>query len=550
MSRKIWTITASLAAGTLLALCYPGFNCGALVWVWMLPLFAALWFPKPGISRRRRIFRGFGLGYLAGLSFFLINLSWLHHIHFAASTLLPAFLALYFGVWGAFAASTGRPAFVRNPVNPSPGNSQRTLIRPALQSCHAALLNGGAWCGLEWLRGWVLSGFGWNGLGVALHENLILIQFADIVGVTGLAFLIVFCSSVAAAVILRTCRELRRGRLHAHLDFAIAVTLVCCAFFYGTLKLSKPPGESIEIRVLLVQGGVAQDEKWDAGNAKAIYDKYRQMTMRYTSLANFDLVIWPESSLPFSLNDPFNEIYLNELLSTKDFELVLGINENVIGEGIFNSIVALRGNVSTPRTYRKIHLVPFGEFVPFRDTLPFLEKIASSEIGIDFARGKVTEPILMEKPQPYSIIPLVCFEDTFGNLARLFVRNAPQLIVNVTNDGWFAHSAASEQHLANAMFRCIELRRPMARAANTGITCLVDSYGSLYDRWSEDQGGKRQVIDPNTGSTFIEDSLAEMISIPANPPQTLYARIGDTFSIVLGLLSLITALRGMRRLRP
>ncbi len=550
MIHKIWTVSACLTAGILLALCYPGFNCGALVWVWMLPLFAALWLPKPGISRRKRLFRGFVLGYLAGLSFFLINLSWLHHIHFAAATLLPAFLALYFGAWGAFAGSTGRPEFAHSPVNSSLGNSRATLIRPALQSCYVALLNGGAWCGLEWLRGWVLSGFGWNGLGVALHENLILIQLADIVGVTGLAFLIVFCSSVSAAVILRICRELRRGRLRAHLDFAIAVSLVCGAFFYGTLKLSNPPGESIEVRVLLVQGGVAQDEKWDAGNAKAIYDKYRKMTLRYTTLADFDLVIWPESSLPFSLNDKFNEIYLNELLSTKDFELVLGINENVIDEGVFNSIVALRGNVSTPRTYRKIHLVPFGEFVPFRDTLPFLDKIASSEIGIDFDRGKIAEPILMEKPQPYSIIPLVCFEDTFGNLARRFVRNSPQLIVNVTNDGWFGHSAASAQHLANAMFRCIELRRPMARAANTGITCLVDSCGSLYDRWAEDQGGKRQVMDPSTGNTFIEESLPELISVPVNPPRTLYAKVGDTFSISLGLLSLIAAFRGLCRLKP
>ncbi len=513
----------------------------------MIPLLASLWLHNNGISRIKRLLRGFGLGYIAGLSFFLVNLSWLHHIHFAAGTLLPAFLALYFGVWGAFATSTGRPAFLRAKIDEPTDNPKPHLLLTALQSCYAALLNGGAWCGLELLRGCLLSGFGWNGLGVALHENLALIQIADTIGVTGLAFLIVFCSSVATAVIIRSYNELRHGRIKAHLDFPVAVSLLCGTFLYGTLKLSYPPGERIDVRVLLVQGGIPQDDKWDQEQAKAIYEKYRRMTLRYTGITEFDLVIWPESSLPYALNDPFNKAFLDHLLSTNGFELALGINENVIGEGIFNSIAVLRGGTENQKTYRKIHLVPFGEFVPFRKTLPFLEKIASGEIGADFKAGETTEPISMGKPEPYSIIPLVCFEDTFGNLARKFVRDSPQLIVNVTNDGWFGHSSASAQHLANALFRCIELRRPMARAANTGMTCLVDSFGSLYDRWGDENNGKRQVIDPETGSTFIEASLPEMISIPSSPPRTIYAIFGDSFSIILGSLSLLVALSSLRR---
>ena len=547
MFHGIRTLFACITAGILLALCYPGFNFSFLVWIWMVPLFAALWFPKPEISSRRRIIRGFSLGYLSGLIFFLINLSWLSHIHFAAATLLPAFLALYFGAWGAFAATTGRPQFLKSAQSRLPDDKQDSLTGTALQSCYTGLLNGGAWCGLEWLRGWLLSGFGWNGLGVALHENLILIQVADMIGVTGLAFMIVFCSSVATSVIIRTVGEFRRGVMRAHLDFPVAVILVCGAFFYGTEKLSTPPESSIEVRVLLVQGGIEQDEKWDDEHAKSIYEKYRRMTQRYTDIADFDLVIWPESSLPYALNDPFNKAFLNHLLSSNNFELVLGINESVPGEGIYNSIAVLQGSTSTQKTYRKIHLVPFGEFVPFRESMPFLEQIVESEIGVDFKPGKTTNPIPMKNPTPYSIIPLVCFEDTFGNLARKFVRNSPQIIVNVTNDGWFGHSAASEQHLSNALFRCIELRRPMARAANTGITCLIDSYGSLYDRWSDNHGGRRMVVDPTTGSSFIEASLPEVINIPTSPPETIYSRIGDSFSIVLGALSLLVAFSKLRR---
>ena len=549
-SRRHWlAIPAALVAGGLLSLCYPGFNVGGLVWIWMLPLLFALWFPRPGISGRRRVLRGFALGYLAGLVFFLINISWLHHIHIAASTLLPAVLALYFGLWGAFAATVGRPAFVDKPVDPKSRDPWEYAIRPCMQSCATAVFNAGAWCGIEWLRGWILSGFGWNGLGVALHEDLVLIQAADLVGVTGLAFMIVFCSSVAAAVLLRLVRELRGGRLRAHLDFAVAVLLVISAFFYGSGKLSRNPGPTIEVRVLLVQGGIPQDEKWDASVARAIYDKYWFMTKRFLDIADFDLVVWPESSLPYSLNDPYNTGYLNDLLSIKDFELVLGLNENVIDEGLYNSIVALRGNVDSAQSYRKIHLVPFGEFVPFRAQFPFLERIADSAIGIEFQPGTRTEPLQMSKPEPYEVIPLVCFEDTFGRLARHFVRPEPQLIVNVTNDGWFGHSAASEQHLANAMFRCIELRRPMARSANTGVTCLIDSVGSLYDRWSSSPGGRRLVIDPDDGSTFIEATLPEMVSIPRSPPITLYAKIGDTFTLVVALIALAAAITRYRAFR-
>lgn len=534
---------AAVASGSLLSLCYPGFDAGWAIWVWMVPLLLALWFPVKEKHKGRRGWRGFRLGYLAGLVFFLINLSWLSHIHIAACTLLPAFLALYFGIWGAFAATLGRPRFVDTPVDPENRDPWDTALLPAMQSTIAAALSAGAWCGLEWVRGWFLTGFGWNGLGVGLRHDAVMIQCADLVGVTGLAFIVVFVSSVAASVLLRLWREVKHGKLRPHFDFAIAVVLLVAAFFYGSGKLAQPPGKTIDLRVLLVQGGIPQDEKWDATAARKIYDKYYRMTNRYLQVADFDLVVWPESSLPFFLGETYNEDYLNDLLSIKDFELVLGLNERHLSDGYYNSIVALRGNTENARTYRKVQLVPFGEFVPLRETFPFLENIAQNAIGSDFLSGESTDPLPMSKPEPYQIIPLVCFEDTFGNLARKFVRDGEaQLIVNVTNDGWFGESAESEQHLANAMFRCIELRRPMARCANTGVTCLIDSSGSLYDRWTSPPAGERKVFDPSTGSTFIESSLPEEIRIPRNPPTTLYARFGDAFSIIGGAIALGVAL--------
>ncbi len=533
-----------MLSGIILSLCYPQFNLGELIWISLIPLISAIWFGSAKTSYKKRALRGATLGYAAGLTFFLINLSWLHHIHLAACTLLPAFLALYFAIWGAFAATIGRPSFFDSKAVDASLKSKRLFSNPSIESLRCAFLNGSAWCGLEWLRGWLFTGFPWNGLGVGLKNDLVMIQIVDLIGVTGLSFVIVFCSSIFTSLIFRIAREIKTSRLKAHPDFAVGIILIVSIFIYGTNSLTKEKEDHIEVSVLLVQGGIDQTEKWDANSAQKIYKRYWDLTTPYLTLekADFDLVVWPESSLPYSLHDKETQTYLNNILSVNDFELVLGLNENIPQEGIYNSIVVLRKNTSTAKTYRKIHLVPFGEYVPLRSALPFLEKLASSAIGVDFTPGKKAVPIKMSLPEHYSVIPLVCFEDTFGNLARKFIKNEPQLIVNVTNDGWFGKSAASEQHLANAMFRCIELRRPMIRSANTGISCIIDSTGNLHDRWASTPGGKRMIYGDTKKNTFITASLPELIRIPRNPKLTLYARMGDSFSIILGAISLIAVM--------
>jgi apolipoprotein N-acyltransferase len=498
---------------------------------------------------KKRAIRGASIGYLTGLTFFLINLSWLHHIHLAACTILPAFLALYFAIWGAFAATIGRPSFFDSEHTDDSLAPKGSFSKPSLESLRCAFLNGSAWCGLEWIRGWLLTGFPWNGLGVGLKNDLVMIQIVDIIGVTGLSFVIVLCSSISTSLIFRIAKEIKTRSLKAHPDFIVGITIIASIFLYGTYRLTKGKENHIEVSVLLVQGGIDQTEKWDADSAQKIYKRYWDLTTPYLNIenANFDLVVWPESSLPYALHDKETQTYLNNILSVDDYELVLGLNEKIPQEGIYNSIVVLRENTSYAKTYRKIHLVPFGEYVPLRSTVPFLEKLASSAIGVDFTPGKQAEPIKMNLPEPYSIIPLVCFEDTFGNLARQFIKDEPQLIVNVTNDGWFGESAASEQHYANAMFRCIELRRPMIRSANTGISCIIDSTGNLYDRWASSPGGKRMIYGETDKNTFITASLPGLIRIPREPENTLYAKVGDSFSIILGAISLIALVMNIRR---
>jgi apolipoprotein N-acyltransferase len=185
-----------------------------------------------------------------------------------------------------------------------------------------------------------------------------------------------------------------------------------------------------------------------------------------------------------------------------------------------------------------VHLVPFGEYLPLGDCPPF--SWLRAVIPGDFAPGKSTEPLRLAQPQA-DIIPLICFEDTVGRLARRFVRPGPQMIVNLTNDGWFLNSRAMEVHTANAKFRAIELRRPMVRATNTGVTCFIDTQGTLTSR----------LADPQTGGTLVEGCLPGEVRLPQNGEITLYARLGDWFALLcLSLCALLATLRHRLSPRP
>ena len=260
----------------------------------------------------------------------------------------------------------------------------------AWASIRCAAINAASWTGLEWLRGTLFTGFGWNGLGVAFHDDLlVLAQAADIIGVTGLSFLVVFTGTIFAATLRRLVLEIRAAKMRPHLDFAAAVSLIIAFFFYGIAKTTGgQAAEPLEIDTLLVQANIPQEEKWDQAYVKEIYDIYARLTLPIVSTSEVDLVLWPETALPleYYFNSNYHTTYFNQLLAENDFSIVFGTNENSIGEGYFNSIMTMRGNIDSMQSYRKIHLVPFGEYVPFRGKikpLNFLEDI----IGGDFDRG-------------------------------------------------------------------------------------------------------------------------------------------------------------------
>src|SRR5207302_7996021 len=208
--------------------------------------------------------------------------------------------------------------------------------------------------------------------------------------------------------------------------------------------------------------------------------------------------------------------FVTELSVSSKTDLLLGTLDVEDGHE-YNAAVLVSGSTQQMQIYQKIHLVPFGEYIPLRRSFPLFAAVAGKWVAGDFDFGKDYTVFRLTK-NDVLVASLICFEDTIGDLTPRFVLNGANLLVNVTNDGWFLHSAASHQHLNNAIFRCVETRRPMVRAANTGVTCFVNEFGRVT-----------QILRDETGSTFTQGVLTGEIKVPTEHELTFYARRGELF---------------------
>ena len=220
--------------------------------------------------------------------------------------------------------------------------------------------------------------------------------------------------------------------------------------------------------------------------------------------------------------------------STKT-DLLLGTID-LEDEHEYNAAALISNSGQRVQIYRKIHLVPFGEYIPLRHSFPLFAAVANRWVPGDFGMGNDYTVFHLTNDE-VRVAPLICFEDTIGELTRRFVLHGANLLVNVTNDGWFLHSAGSRQHLANAIFRCVETRCPMVRAANTGVTCFVNEFGRVT-----------QVLQDDTGNTFTEGVLSGEVNVPQDRQLTFYARHGELFAKLCACVTLIAIVVGVVRI--
>lgn len=391
------------------------------------------------------------LGWLFGVAHFGTGVYWVFistHVYGGAplwlgltlATVLFSYLALYVGAVCALGSSL---RVWRSPVG--------WFVLPA------------AWMLAELLRGWVYSGFPWLSLGyIALDTPAE--RFAPLVGTHGLSFVFV----LSAYALLRAA-----GARGAARPAAMIVALSPLGGVLLPAPASWTHDAAPSLRVAVVQGNVPQDEKWDRGRGAEIMDRYRSMTLA----AHADIVAWPEvvPNRPLDLvEDYFAD--LDQRMREKDAALLAGVLIRGPREGeIYNSIIALG---SAKGRYDKQHLVPFGEYFPIPDWLRPIMDVLGTPYS-DFSRGGAEHDTITAHGQQLGIS--ICFEDVFGSEFAREARSA-SLLVNATNDAWFAGSSAPHQHLGIARFRALENGRWLVRATNTGISALIGPDGRVAVR--------------------------------------------------------------------
>ena len=567
----IFRALAMILSGLMVAALVPPFSFEILAWVCLIPLIIAVW----TLKGKHRAKKGFIIGWLTGAISFGVQLSWLSTVSWLAPILLAAYLALFFGVFGAFAATIGNPWNRSEEISESPFRCLLTAFT------HATF-----WAGLEFLRGWLFTGFGWNGLGVAFHDTLVISQAADLLGVTGLSLMLVFFQCVLVQVSHRLKKTATDGIRRPRWDFGVTALFVGMLIAYGLLRIAMESGkETIPLKALLIQLNIPHEGARQLWTAEQVHMGYEEETSAALEaiakadeeklkvavteggegeigLSHPDWVVWPETALTGRIirTDSGEWGSWQENLDTisrvregGNFDLIYGVVE-IQGEerdgglyqkedaNIYNSI-AIQNAAGDLEAYRKHHLVIFGETIPFVESIPLLKKIYEQQAGAEyngsFAIGSSLDPLpVMLKGKDIGIIPAVCFEDTVPRLTRKFVRNGPQIIVNLTNDGWFKESPAAAQHFANARFRAIELRRPMLRCANSGVSAALDTIGSS----SHPRTGKPQILANAHGSHFTRGSLLTELNIPVQPGFSLYALIGDWGILLLFFIGLVAAI--------
>ncbi|MFH1778425.1 MAG: apolipoprotein N-acyltransferase [Candidatus Omnitrophota bacterium] len=483
-------ILLPLLSAFLLTLAFPIFNFAFLAWFALIPLLIAI--------KGERLGQAFLTGYITGLLFFGATIYWVSYVAIIGAVALVLYLALYFG---AFAVGV-----------------DLLLVQFPKPRIRYAVFVSGLWVALEYLRSHLFTGFGWALLGYTQWENLPFIQIADMTGVYGVTFLIVFTNVLISSKIKKKVKGFRPDPRYLSFLVIMLIVVVMYGFFRMDQKFKGPT-----LRISVLQANIPQYRKWDEKYEEDILESHIRLT-KEAAKDGPNLIIWPETSVPGYLEK-------DENLFKKISNLAKGLNTYLLvgtptqvneGRGAyFNSAVLISNNGKILRRYDKLHLVPFGEYVPFGDSI-FSFVRERYDVGEDFSPGKeyTIFEVPIEKDVKAKFGVLICFEDILPELVRGFVKNGADFMVNITNDAWFMKTGAPYQHAQASVFRAIENRMNLVRSANTGYSCFIDQKGKVVES-VKDLRGER---------IFVSGyATAEIVPIKGT---TFYSKHGDLFAWV------------------
>ena len=429
--------------GALLPLAFAPFD---LFWIAPLSYAALFW-----CWRRETPRRAFGLGYVFGLTSFLVGCYWVYvSIHDIGEVNVVLASALTLGMVGVLALFVGAAGYISARWFTTEGPRAWLLVLPA------------TWVLTEWCRGWVFSGFGWLAAGYSQTDSW-LMGYAPLFGVYGMSWAVL----VTAGTLL-TLAYAPRWRLGAA---ALLMLLWGLGRYADTTAWSVPRGEVLG--VALVQGAVPQTLKWDPAEFAATLERYRELTSR---AAGSRLIVWPEAAVPALYREVADYLAgIKRWADAHDAAVVLGVLRAEHPDTFQNAVVAL---TDPPAFYIKRHLVPFGEYFPVPAFVRRWMRLNSLPY-VDGEPGPARQPPLELAGERIAVT--ICYEDVFG-AEQLGALPAATLLVNVSNDAWFGDSVAPHQHLQIARVRAAEAGRYLVRATNTGITAIIDPRGRIVSR--------------------------------------------------------------------
>ena len=492
-------------SGIIMTAAFPKIDISWGAWFALVPLLIAIRDVTPR--------QGFLLAMIAGIVHYIGLLYWLvYTMHtygylpiyqsVAFLFIMAMYLSIFWGCFGWFAA-----AKIHSP-------SQLWLL-PTI------------WTALEYIRTYLLTGFPWGFLGHTQYKQIWIIQIADLIGVYGVTFLLVSINISMFMCFASFLKYRWKGKYIRFRTVFISILasglMVTASFYYGQYRI-KAVNQSLKkapkVKIALIQGNIDQSIKWVKSFQDFTIKRYNRLS--HSSLSDKpQLIVWPETATPFYFT------YDKELTQ----KVVIGVKKNkaayligspsvTVKKGLvqyYNSAYLIDKNGTTIDKYDKVHLVPFGEYVPLKKYLTFAGKIVE-QVG-DFRSGKKGNTLQWGNKK---LGLQICYEIIFPDLSRALVLNGADLLINITNDAWFGATSAAYQHFAMAVFRAVENKRALARSANTGISGFVDPAGRILA----------------TTPLYEEKVLTHSASILKKI--TIYSRFGDIFAIAcLSLMTII-----------
>lgn len=503
MDRK--TLFLTVTSGILLTLSFPKIDYNYLVWVALVPLFIALKDKTPFQALVAGLITGliYNIGILYWVTFVVVQYGYLPlYVGFFVMVLLSLYLSLYVAVFSAgvvFFRTKGYSVSVTGPL---------------------------LWTCLEFGKSHLLTGFPWENLAYSLHNNLHIMQIVDITGIYGLTFLVVFINCVIYQVLMITADTKQRVLASG----IAAILIVGIIFVYGLYRIDSIKNiqkRSESTHVAVIQGNIDQSVKWNRDYQYQTLKIYRNLTLS-AAKKKPGLIVWPETAAPFFFQniDEKHRLVANIAREANAYLIFGSPSYTSEGERQYfqNSAYLIDPEGTVMGRYDKVHLVPYGEYVPLRRFFFFLDKLV---VGVgDFKSGNELTPLMIGNNK---VGVLICYEGIFPEISRKYRKKGVSLLVNITNDAWFGTSSAPYQHLTMTAFRAVENRIYVVRAANTGISSIINPTGEIVEQTP----------------LFEQASLDGTIHFMGY--STLYSRYGDIFAYIClaitGIMIIVTRRR-------